>query len=75
MSDQEYIDYDEGREIDWDSHLVEPFYAEALPCESCGNPVDGAVPRLGTNRFRSANAVLTRREFRTCRAVPACTLP
>ena len=28
--------------IDWDSYLdtPEPFYAEALPCESCGKPVD-----------------------------------
>ena len=35
------IDPDEGyRDTDWDSHLREPFYTEALPCESCGKPCD-----------------------------------
>ena len=41
---RDFIDSDEGyRDIDWGSHLnvPEPFYAEALPCESCGKPVDG----------------------------------
>ena len=41
---RDFIDPDEGyRDIDWDSHLNVPeaFYAEALPCESCGKPVDG----------------------------------
>ena len=41
MSYQHDIDSDEGyRPIDWDSHLSEPFFTEALPCESCGKPVD-----------------------------------
>lgn len=40
---RDFIDPDEGRDTDWDSHLnvPEPFYTEALPCESCGKPVDG----------------------------------
>jgi len=41
---RDFIDSDEGyRDTDWDSHLrsEEPFYAEALPCESCGRPVLG----------------------------------
>ena len=40
---RDFIDSDEGRDIDWDSHLDarEPFFAYALPCESCGRPVDG----------------------------------
>ena len=31
------------QDTDWSSHLRTPeaFYAEALPCESCGRPVDG----------------------------------
>ena len=40
---RDFIDPDEGyRDTDWDSHLRsgEPFYAEALPCESCGKPCD-----------------------------------
>jgi hypothetical protein len=32
----EFIDYDEGRDID----PREAFYTHALPCESCGHPVD-----------------------------------
>lgn len=41
LMDHNFIDSDEGyRPIDWDSHLSEPFFAEALPCESCGKPVD-----------------------------------
>jgi ribosomal protein L37E len=43
---RDYIDWDEGREIDWDSHFVEPFYAEALPCESCGSPVSERRPAI-----------------------------
>lgn len=42
MEPFDYIDQDEGyRPTDWDSHLREPFFTEALPCESCGQPVDG----------------------------------
>jgi hypothetical protein len=41
------IDSDEGRDIDWDSHLrIDPreaFYTHAVPCESCGAPVDDRV--------------------------------
>jgi hypothetical protein len=40
---RDFTDPDEGyRDTDWDSHLNSPeaFYAEALPCESCGRPVD-----------------------------------
>lgn len=33
---RDFIDYDEGRDID----PREAFYAEALPCESCGTPCD-----------------------------------
>lgn len=35
-----FIDYDEGRDID----PREAFYAHALPCESCGEPVDERRP-------------------------------
>lgn len=35
----EFIDYDEGRDID----PREAFYTHALPCESCGNPCDDRV--------------------------------
>jgi len=41
---RDFIDPDEGyRDIDWDSHLNVPeaFYADSMPCESCGKPVDG----------------------------------
>lgn len=35
------IDSDEGyRPIDWDSHLREPFFTQAVPCESCGKPCE-----------------------------------
>jgi hypothetical protein len=38
MEPYDFIDPDEGyRDTDWDSHL-DPFYTEALPCESCGRP-------------------------------------
>jgi len=40
---RDFIDSDEGyRDTDWDSHLrvPVPFFADALPCESCGRPVD-----------------------------------
>lgn len=47
MDPRDFIDPDEGRDtfmgpIDWDSKLDsrEPFYAEALPCESCGRPCE-----------------------------------
>ena len=38
---RDFIDPDEGRDTDWDSHLniPEPFYTEALPAN--GKPVDG----------------------------------
>src|ERR1700690_1302989 len=47
MEPRDYIDSDEGyRDTDWDSHLnsPEPFYAHALPCESCGKPVEDRKP-------------------------------
>lgn len=36
----DFIDYDEGRDID----PREAFYAYALPCESCGAPCDERQP-------------------------------
>jgi hypothetical protein len=36
----EFIDYDEGRDID----PREAFYAHALPCESCGMPCEETHP-------------------------------
>lgn len=44
---EDFISPDEGyRDTDWDSHLrPEAFYTEALPCESCGRPVDGERKR------------------------------
>jgi hypothetical protein len=36
----DFIDYDEGRDRD----PREAFYTEALPCESCGAPVDERRP-------------------------------
>jgi hypothetical protein len=36
----EFIDYDEGRDID----PREAFYTNALPCESCGQPIDDRRP-------------------------------
>jgi rRNA maturation protein Nop10 len=41
---RDYIDPDEGREIDYDSALVQPFYANALPCENCGEPTEERHP-------------------------------
>ena len=42
----DYITSDEGREVDWDSHLSEPraFFTEAEPCESCGRPCESRRP-------------------------------
>ena len=36
---RDFIDSDEGYRMG-EFSMQEPFYAEALPCESCGNPVD-----------------------------------
>ena len=41
---RDYIDSDEGREVDYDSCLCEPFYANALPCENCGEPCEERQP-------------------------------
>jgi hypothetical protein len=44
---RDFIDPDEGyRQTDWDSHLDsrEPFFTQALPCESCGQPCDDRRP-------------------------------
>ena len=39
MFDNDFLDNDEGYRSG-EFSMREPFYAEALPCESCGKPVD-----------------------------------
>ena len=48
---RDYIDPDEGREIDYDSALVEPFYATRSPARTAESRPKNATRQSGTLKF------------------------